>query len=285
MNNPKPIIRIKTRGVEVLEGAGVRIHRLIGTKEFDHIDPFVLLDEFKSSNADDYIRGFPTHPHRGIETITYMIRGSFRHEDSQGNGGLLTDGCTQWMTAGRGILHSEMPEKTRGLLWGYQLWLSLPAKDKMTEPGYQHISPEDMPTITEDGFEVKIISGQYGDVTGPAQNIVRTDYFDIRIDKGKRVAFPSNEEMSSLCYVHTGSVLVNPGEGSEIIHQGELVAFIPGNPLDIKAVSDKAGILYLSARPNNEPIVRRGPFVMNSPEEIAQAFIDYENGVLHNPST
>ncbi len=149
------------RGQPVVDGAGVKINRIIGSYNLDYIDPFVLLDEIRSQNPEDYIAGFPTHPHRGIETITYMIKGSFRHEDSRGGGGLLTDGCVQWMTAGRGILHSEMPEKREGELWGYQLWLSLPKKHKMVEPRYQHLSPEDIPVVDRNGISVKIISGVY----------------------------------------------------------------------------------------------------------------------------
>lgn len=157
------------KGQMVVDGAGVRINRIIGSQKLNYIDPFVLLDEIRSSDPSDYIAGFPTHPHRGIETITYMKHGSFRHRDSRGGGGLLTDGCVQWMTAGRGIQHSEMAEKTDGELWGYQLWLSLPAKDKMVEPRYQHLPPDMIPLVEEDGMKVKVISGTYGGVHGALQ--------------------------------------------------------------------------------------------------------------------
>ena len=273
----------RTRGIEVLEGAGVRLRRLIGTREFDHVDPFVLLDEFRSCNPEDYIRGFPMHPHRGIETITYMIHGGFRHKDSEGNGGQLTDGCTQWMTAGRGILHSEMPERTKGLLWGYQLWLSLPAQAKMTAPRYQHISPEAVPTIELKGVEIKIISGQFGDIRGPAENIIRTDYFDVRLERGKRFHVPADSGSNRFCYVHTGSIRLRVGERFETVHQGELIPFSADSPSDFRGLSDRSGFLFLSAAPNDEPIVRGGPFVMNTSEEIAQAFVDFQNGILHRP--
>jgi len=273
-------VKTKVRGVDVKEGAGVKVHRLIGTRTLDHIDPFVLLDEFKSANPEDYIAGFPMHPHRGIETITYMIKGAFRHEDSKGNGGLLTDGCVQWMTAGRGILHSEMPERTKGLLWGYQLWLSLPAKDKMIPPRYQHLSPEDIPTVEDDGMFVKIISGSYHGTTGPATNWVNTHYFDVAVDKGQVFEFPIDPKMNSFCYVHTGSVLIDPHGDPHMVHEKELAELDNNDMIEIKGVSDKAGFLLLSAYPNNEPIVKGGPFVMNSTEEIARAFVDYQNGVL-----
>ena len=281
MSENKCEIKKKVRGMEVMEGAGVKIHRLIGTPKLDNVDPFVLLDEFKSSNPGDYIAGFPTHPHRGIETITYMIKGSFRHKDSKGHGGLLTDGCVQWMTAGRGILHSEMPERTVGQMWGYQLWLSLPAKDKMVEPKYQHLSPEDIPSVAENGVEVKIISGSFKGIEGPANNLVRTHYFDVGIAKGKNFTFSIDSGANSFCYIRTGSVLINPGKDAEMVHEKELVEFSPGGDIEIRGASDSAGFLFLSAAPNNESIVKGGPFVMNSEEEIMRAYMDFQKGVLH----
>jgi quercetin 2,3-dioxygenase len=154
-------VRNVFKGQPVRDGAGVKIHRVIGSSALNHSDPFVLLDEIRSDNPEDYMAGFPTHPHRGIETITYMMHGRFRHRDSRGGGGLLTDGSVQWMTAGRGILHSEMPEAVEGEACGYQLWLSLPAKDKMVEPSYQHLAPEMIPVVVKDGVRVQVISGEY----------------------------------------------------------------------------------------------------------------------------
>ena len=271
-------VKRKTRGSFALEGAGVKIHRLIGTQELNHIDPFVLLDEFKSDNPKDYIAGFPTHPHRGIETITYMLQGSFRHKDSRGGGGVLTDGCVQWMTAGKGIQHSEMPEKTEGLLWGYQLWLSLPAANKMVEPRYQHLGPEDIPAVEKDGLIVKIISGEYDGVKGPAANWVKTDYFDIRLGKSCSFDYTIPDGINAFCYPHNGSIILENGIMSQEVH-GEWVELDAGD-LTIRADSDEAGCLFLAAKPNNEPIARGGPFVMNTREEIRQAFIDYQNGDL-----
>ena len=272
------MIKNRTRGSRAVEGAGVRIRRFIGTPELDHIDPFVLLDQFKSDDPDDYIAGFPTHPHRGIETITYMISGSFRHKDSRGGGGVLTDGCVQCMTAGRGILHSEMPEKTEELLWGYQLWLSLPRENKMVEPRYQLLGPEDIPSVSKDGLTVKIISGEYDGVKSPAANWVKTDYFDIRFNGSGKFHTTIPSGTNAFCNPHTGSILLDTDDASQEIH-GELVELDTGG-ITIQADSEKAGCLFLAAKPNNEPIARGGPFVMNTREEIRQAFIDYQEGNL-----
>ncbi len=264
------------KGQSVTDGAGVKINRIIGSFQLEDIDPFVLLDEIKSDNPDDFIAGFPMHPHRGIETITYMINGSFRHKDSRGGGGVLSDGCVQWMTAGKGIQHSEMPEHRDGKLWGFQLWLNLPKKDKMVEPRYQHLSPEMVPFIEKEGVHVNVISGTFEGVHGPAQNLVESDYFDVTLDKDALFRFEKDTGMNSFCYVHTGSVTVH----SDVVHERELAEFDHNAVIEIKGNSEKARFLFLAGYRNNEPIVRGGPFVMNTEEEIRQAFLDYKNGVL-----
>lgn len=264
------------KGQSVVDGAGVKINRLIGSFNLEDIDPFVLLDELRSDNPDDYRAGFPTHPHRGIETITYMIKGSFRHRDSRGGGGLLTGGSVQWMTAGRGILHSEMPEESEDGLWGYQLWLSLPKKHKMVEPRYQHISPEDIPHVDSDGTSVRIISGEFGNVRGPASNWVKTHYFDVRLSAGAAFEFAIAPEMNSFLYVHTGGLRVCDRE----VGKYDLARFEKGTNVEIQGTTESDGFLFLAGVPNNEPIVRGGPFVMNTAEEIRQAFDDYRNGTL-----
>ncbi len=279
MERVRPVVRV-TRGQEVVDGAGVRIHRLIGTGELGHIDPFVLLDEIKSANPEDYIAGFPTHPHRGIETITYMKSGNFRHKDSRGNGGLLTDGCVQWMTAGRGILHSEMPEKADGLLWGYQLWLSLPSKLKMTEPGYQHLSPDMIPSAEGDGVSVKLISGTYDGARGPAKNRLEVDYFEVTLDKGSLFKFALDEKMNLFIYAGSGSVTIDPDGTARQVRERELAELSGGTRVVIRGDAFKSSFLFLASYPNNEPIVRGGPFVMNTEEEIRQAFADYRSGAL-----
>ncbi|KPK35339.1 MAG: hypothetical protein AMK70_05495 [Nitrospira bacterium SG8_35_1] len=264
------------RGQSVTDGAGVNLTRIIGSYNLDNIDPFVLLDELRSDNPDDFIAGFPMHPHRGIETITYMIHGNFRHRDSRGGGGLLTTGCVQWMTAGKGIQHSEMPEKTDNRLWGYQLWINLPKKHKMVEPRYQHLSPDMIPEVRKDGISVKVISGEYDGVKGCASNWVKTHYFDVRISAGAVFECQLEPAMNSFCYVHSGEVSVCDTK----VEQNSLAEFDNNTIVEINGTSENSGILFLAGIPNNEPIARGGPFVMNTEEEIRQAFEDYRKGVL-----
>lgn len=269
----------------------MRLNRIIGSHRLDYIDPFVLLDELKSDNPGDYIAGFPSHPHRGIETITYMIAGRFRHQDSKGGGGLLGPGCVQWMTAGRGIVHSEMPEMREGLLWGYQLWLSLATIDKLIEPRYQHLNPEDMPTLERQGLRVKLISGDYEGLQGAAKTWFPVTYFDVRLSSGSEFSIARSKQSSSFFYVHSGSVQVESAAGPRSVSAGELAVLGQGDRISIsEAGSDEpgpsevspgeAGFLFFAGVPHNEPIVRGGPFVMNSEEEIRQAFLDYQTGKL-----
>lgn len=265
-------------GENVTDGDGVKIHRVIGTGELNHIDPFMLLDEIRSENKDDFISGFPTHPHRGIETITYMIKGSFRHKDSKGGEGVLTDGCVQWMSAGAGVLHSEMPENPGDGMWGYQLWLSLPKKDKFMEPRYQSITPEMIPLHKKEGISVKIISGEFEGKKGPAKNIVAADYFDVRLEEDGVFNFTTNEDMTSFIYVHSGVVSVCPAGNNDSVKKGDLCVLSKGANVTVRGVESASGFLFLSSIPNNEPIVRGGPFVMNSKEELQEAFEDYKHG-------
>jgi redox-sensitive bicupin YhaK (pirin superfamily) len=280
MNSSNSGVSRIIRGISVIDGAGVRLHRIIGSPRLNHVDPFVLLDEFKSNNPNDYSAGFPDHPHRGIETITYMIRGNFRHKDSRGGGGLLSPGCVQWMTAGKGIIHSEMPEMKDGQLWGYQLWLTLAAKDKMIEPRYQHLNPEDIPVVAREGVSVKLISGSYEGTSGPALTEFPVSYFDITLDKNGRFQVPAARGQNSLLYVHSGAVSVTFNDQAEQVSSGELALIGEDTGVSIRGTEDGSGFLYLSATPHNEPIVRGGPFVMNSEEEIRQAFLDYQSGKL-----
>jgi hypothetical protein len=273
-------IRAIYKGQMVVDGAGVRINRIIGSGRLNYIDPFVLLDEIRSGNPNDYVAGFPTHPHRGIETITYMKQGIFRHRDSMGGGGLLTDGCVQWMTAGRGILHSEMPEVSENGVWGYQLWLSLPARDKMVEPRYQHLSPDMIPVVERKGVKTKVISGRYEGVHGPAKNRLEADYFDVELKKDALFSFKIDTRMNSFLYLHTGQVSICPDGSGGNVGTRELVVFHPGTVVQVRGVSEESGFLFLASYPNNEPIVRGGPFVMNTEEEIEQAFHDYKSGLI-----
>ena len=268
------------KGISVIDGAGVRLHRIIGSPRLDHIDPFVLFDEFKSDNPNDYIAGFPDHPHRGIETITYMIDGSFRHRDSHGGGGVLSPGCVQWMTAGRGIIHSEMPEKSDGSLWGYQLWLTLSAEDKMIEPRYQHLNSEDIPVVEQDGIRAKLISGTYRGIRGPALTQFPVQYFDVTLQKDSRFEPPRSEGANSFLYVHSGAAAVEANGSLQPVSAGELALIDDQSRIRVHSTEKTCGLLYLSAVPLNEPIVRGGPFVMNSEEQIRQAFRDYQTGKL-----
>lgn len=270
------VIKRISKGQHVSDGAGVSLNRLIANQKIDNIDPFFLLDEFRSNNPNDYIAGFPMHPHRGIETITYMIEGSFSHKDSRGGGGTLRSGDVQWMTAGKGIQHEEMPEMDDGQLWGYQLWLNLPKKLKWVEPKYQYLSKEEMPIITKDGIKIIIISGSYEGRKGPAQNYVPSEYFDIYLKKDKSIQLSAKENYNSMVYIHSGSVKIQNIE----LESGSLVEFVENNEISIESMSDNTGFLFLSAIPNNEPYSRGGPFVMNTREEIVQAFDDYRNGKL-----
>jgi redox-sensitive bicupin YhaK (pirin superfamily) len=280
MSSSKSGVSRIVRGLSVIDGAGVRLHRIIGSPRLNHVDPFVLLDEFKSDNPRDYSAGFPDHPHRGIETITYMIGGNFRHKDSRGGGGLLSPGCVQWMTAGRGIIHSEMPEMQDGRLWGYQLWLTLAAKDKMIEPRYQHLNPEDIPTVTKEGAKVKLISGSYEGTSGPALTEFPVSYFDVTLDKNGQFLTPAVLGQNSFLYVHSGAVSVTRDGQAEQVSSGELALLEEDARVSVRGTEPASGFLYLSAKPHNEPIVRGGPFVMNTEEEIRQAFQDYQTGKL-----
>ena len=277
MGTAREIERL-VRGYASREGAGVNLTRVIGSPALDHVDPFMLLDELRSDDPDDYIAGFPEHPHRGIETITYMIDGGFRHRDSRGGGGLLGPGCVQWMTAGRGIVHSEMPEVAGRSLWGYQLWLSLPAKDKMIEPRYQHMDPKDIPVVESPGLRVTVISGSYRETDGHALTRFPVTYLDARVSAGAAFECPVESGESCMLYFHSGDGTL--GTARKPVRRGDLAILGKGDTVGLAAGPSGCGFLLLAARPNNEPIARGGPFVMNTPEEIRQAFRDYRDGTL-----
>ena len=267
-------------GTHVTDGAGVHLNRIIGSHALPDIDPFVLLDEFRSDDPDDYMAGFPWHPHRGIETITYMVRGAFRHEDSRGGGGVLADGECQWMTAGKGILHQEMPEMKQGHLWGYQLWLNLAARDKFVPPRYQHLGAQDIPNVEQEGLSVKIIAGTFGGTSGPAETSYPIDYFDVRLEAGGRFDHRVKAEQDKFLYVHSGSVVVDPDGEASTVSAGHLAMLGPGTHVVVSGGGDGGGFLLLAGVPHREPIARGGPFVMNTPEEIRRAFDDYRSGRL-----
>ena len=272
------VVRVVT-GRPTSDGAGVRLNRVIGTPELDHLDPFLLLDEFKSDRPGDYLAGFPDHPHRGFETVTYMLAGAMRHQDHAGNEGDLVAGSVQWMTAGRGIIHSEMPRQQDGLMWGFQLWVNLPARDKMTAPRYQDIPPDRVGEATlAEGVRVRVIAGEVGGVRGPVEGIAtRPLYLDVRMAPRSRVSLPVPAGHTAFAYVYEGrATLGTPGQA---VGAGQLAAFVDGE--SVTAVADEgARFLLLAARPLGEPIARHGPFVMNTREELVQAVQDLQSGTF-----
>jgi redox-sensitive bicupin YhaK (pirin superfamily) len=266
------------RGTPTSDGAGVRLTRVIGGPLLPDLDPFLLLDEFGSDSPDDYIAGFPDHPHRGFETVTYMLDGRMRHRDNQGNSGLLGPGSIQWMTAGRGIVHSEMPEQEEGLMRGFQLWVNLPASDKMTAPRYQDIAANDIPEVEfDDGVRVRVLSGQFDDVTGPVAGVaVQPLYLDIELPAGAGISAALPENHTAFLYVFEGSLAA--GATKETVRKHELAVLGTGTEVPLVADDDGARTILVAGRPIGEPVARYGPFVMNTPEEIQQAFADFSAG-------
>ena len=267
----------RVRGMDTSDGAGVKLKRIIGQPGLDMLDPFLLLDEFRSDSADDYIAGFPEHPHRGFETVTYMLAGHMRHGDNHGNRGDLTPGSVQWMTAGRGILHSEMPQQENGLMWGFQLWVNLPAKDKMTAPRYQDIAPERIPVVRPaDGVEVKVIAGELADATGPVEGIATAPvYLDVSLQPGARFALALPVGHHGFAYVFEGeSALV----GGERLQRSELGVLSDGEQLQLAGGDKPSRLLVVAGKPLNEPVARYGPFVMNTQAQIHEAIADFRAG-------
>ena len=270
----------RLRGVPTSDGAGVRMTRVIGTPQLDSFDPFLLLDEFRSDDPNDYIAGFPDHPHRGFETVTYMLAGRMKHGDNQGNTGLLGPGSAQWMTAGRGIVHSEFPQQVEGLMWGFQLWVNLPARDKMTAPRYQDIQGDRIPeTMLADGVRARVIAGQLGGVTGAVTGVATEPvYYDLHIERGRSYSVPLPDEHNAFIYVYAGSAVA--GAGSTPLQRGELALLSHGEAVQVAAGAEDCRLILVAGRPLNEPIARYGPFVMNTSEEIYKAFEDYRAGRL-----
>ncbi|MEQ8697780.1 MAG: pirin family protein [Bauldia litoralis] len=270
------------------DGAGVRLNRSIATANLPALDPFLLLDEFNSEDKDDYIAGFPEHPHRGFETVTYMIEGRMRHQDNAGNSGLLRSGGVQWMTAGRGILHSEMPEQEDGRMQGFQLWVNLPARLKMSDPRYQDIEPEDVPRVEAGGgATVRVIAGEHGGATGPVQDVfVRPLYIDITLPAGAAVSQPVPAGHTGFVYVFGGEGVTvtegdpatDPGQGFPVRYR-TLAVLGDGDRVGVRNDSgEEARLLLVAGAPIGEPIARYGPFVMNTEQEIHQAFKDFQEG-------
>jgi hypothetical protein len=270
----RSVVRV-VRGSATSDGAGVRLMRLIGTEGLSELDPFLLLDQFGSEAAADYIAGFPEHPHRGFETVTYMLEGRMRHRDNQGNEGLLVSGSVQWMTAGRGIVHSEMPEQDAGRMSGFQLWVNLPAARKMTAPRYQDIPPEQIPSISPaPGVKVRVIAGQIGDTNGPIHGLATSPLFlDVALEA------PGHYQVQ-LPAGHTAFVCAFEGSlsiGATTLNAGELGVLGTGNAVTLESATGGRAIV-VAAQPLGEPVARYGPFVMNTRAEIMQAIEDFNAG-------
>lgn len=271
----RPVAR-RLRGMATSDGAGVSLTRVIGTQQLSYLDPFLMLDEFGSDKPGDYIAGFPSHPHRGFETVTYMLDGRMRHKDNHGNEGLMTAGSVQWMTAGRGIVHSEMPEQEEGLMRGFQLWVNLPAKDKMGQPRYQEFSADRIPEVSPShGVAVKVIAGHVGDVAGPVQQPATAPlYLDISIEAGASFEQAIASGHNAFAYVYEGEVSV----GVESVGKGELIVLGVGDAVAVTGKAAKSRLILVAGKPIGEPVARYGPFVMNTQAEIMQAVQDYQSG-------
>lgn len=281
MSSPTPVrVQRTIRGMATSDGAGVRLTRVIGGPSLPDLDPFLLLDEFGTDRAEDYIAGFPSHPHRGFETVTYMLDGRMRHKDNHGNEGLLTPGSVQWMTAGRGLVHSEMPEQESGQMRGFQLWVNLPARDKMTDPKYQEFAPERIPvTAPGDGVQVKVIAGQVGEVIGPiVQPATDPVYLDITLDANARWDYTLPEGHNAFAYVFEGGLTVGQDEDARPVAPQELAVLGGGELLQLQAGAEGARLILVAGRPLREPVMRHGPFVMNTRQELMQAFVDFQEG-------
>jgi len=277
MSNIRKVERV-IDPIYVLEGAGVRLRRSIATRQLDYLDPFLLFDHFGSDDPKDYLPGFPMHPHRGIETVTYMLSGAVRHTDSMGNTGVIGAGDMQWMTAGGGILHEEMPQLVSEPLNGFQLWVNLPARLKMCKPRYQEISSAAIPIASpEDGVEIRVIAGEVAGVRGPVSEIAADPaYFDVHLVAGKEYIFTVENDHTALAYLYDGFARF----GGTGIAATRLVVFGTGEKINVQAEEKGARFLLISGKPLGEPIARYGPFVMNTQEEIQKALQDLRDGTF-----
>ncbi|MGF1607601.1 MAG: pirin family protein [Rhodothalassiaceae bacterium] len=274
-STPRPVAQI-VRGRAASDGAGVKLTRLIGQPDLHTADPFLMLDAFRSDNPGDYIAGFPAHPHRGFETVTYMIAGRMRHRDNQGNEGVIEPGGVQWMTAGRGIIHEEMPEQEDGLMWGFQLWVNLPAAQKRRAPGYQEVGDAAIPRDRREGATAKVITGTTGrGVTGAVTDVPTAPlYLDVHLDPDGRFEDPLPADWQALVVAYDGAVSVAatavPNQAVAVLGAGESVS--------VSAGADGGKALVIAGKPLNEPVAWHGPFVMNTQQELREAIADYQAG-------
>ena len=268
-------------GIATSDGAGVKLRRSLGGQQQVRLDPFLMLDEFSSNDPNDYVAGFPPHPHRGFETVTYMLEGHMLHEDHLGNQGHLKTGGVQWMTAGRGIIHSEMPQQVSGAMRGFQLWINLPAKEKMKPAGYQDIQVESIPKVSlAHGGTVKVIAGSFQHdnqtIAGPIHGISTAPVFlDVHLPPNTEFEYPLARELNAFVYTYEGSLEI--GSPLKVAPRQAAIVLGDGDQLKVRAGADGAQFIALAALPLHEPIVQYGPFVMNTRAEIEQAIDDYQN--------
>ncbi|WP_420723506.1 pirin family protein [Hwanghaeella sp. LZ110] len=269
------------KGLETSDGDGVRLTRMIGTQQCDMIDPFLMLDRFDNNDPNAYVGGFPDHPHRGFETVTVMLDGRLRHQDSTGGAGIIGPGDVQWMTAGRGIIHSEMPEQIEGRMRGFQLWVNLPAADKMTPAGYQDLTADKIPTVEGDGLSVHVIAGTYRDVTGPAKTATAIRLLRINAQPGAKISIDTPPGRNAFFCVYEGQVTGSSDQGKDSAVIAPSLAQLGGSgTVEVTAGPDGAALFYGEGTPINEPVARYGPFVMNTRDELIQAVEDFQNGRL-----
>jgi quercetin 2,3-dioxygenase len=277
----REVVRV-VHGMPTSDGGGVKLRRVIGQPELSELDPFLLLDEFGTDSPDDYIAGFPNHPHRGFETITYMLDGRMRHRDNHGHEGVLAPGSIQWMTAGRGIVHSEMPEQQEGRMRGFQLWLNLPAREKMTAPKYQEFGAQRIPVATPAaGVTVKVIAGRVGEIQGPiSQPATDPTYLDVALEGGALYVHQLPDSHTAFVFVYEGAMCVGSGSKLSLVRAGELAVLGEGAAMAI--AGDATGVtsraIVVAGRPLREPVARYGPFVMNTREQLMQAVEDFQSG-------
>ena len=279
------VVRRVVKGMPTSDGAGVKLRRVIGQPQLPDLDPFLMLDEFGTDRAEDYIAGFPDHPHRGFETVTYMLDGRMRHRDNHGNEGVLVPGSVQWMTAGRGLVHSEMPEQQEGRMRGFQLWLNLPAREKMTSPKYQEFGPERIPVATPaPGVTVKVIAGRVDGVAGPiSQPATDPTYLDIALEPGVEFTQSLPTDYAAVLYVFEGTLQVGDSAEASVLRTHELGVLGEGAQIRLKGLTAGTGgkvarAILVAGRPLREPVAKYGPFVMNTREELQQAFEDFQRG-------
>lgn len=259
-----------------LEGAGVKLKRVFGYDEVPLFDPFLLLDHFGSKRPEDYVRGFPWHPHRGIETVTYMLNGEVEHGDSLGNSGAIWSGDVQWMTAGSGIIHQEMPKRYDGLMQGFQLWVNLPARKKMMAPKYRGIKKDEIPVLENEGIEIKVLSGRIDEMEGPVQDlVVDVEYFDVKLAAGKQFEHLTESSRKVLAYVFEGSGYL----GDVLVTAQQCALFGEGDTVKVRT-DDGLRFLLVSGETLKEPVAWGGPIVMNTKEELARAFKELDEGTF-----